>query len=182
MLLITLIGFVALSTDVGLLWTERRQMQTATDAAAIAAATALRSSASVTAAADNVASLNGFTNGTNSTTITVTNPPATGPFAGKSNYVEVLISQPEPTYFLRVLGYSTVTVSTMAVSGAQNSAGCIYALDPSAQNALSASNGVNITSTCGIYVDSSSSSALSVIGGAVIKTTGVGVAGQTVGE
>ncbi len=178
MLLITLIGFVALSTDVGLLWTERRQMQTATDAAAIAAATALRSSTSVTAAADNVASLNGFTNGTNSTTITVSNPPATGPFAGNSNYVEVLISQPEPTYFLRVLGYSTVTVSTMAVSGAENSAGCIYALDPSAQNALSASNGVNITSTCGIYVDSTSSSALSVIGGAVIKTTGVGIAGQ----
>src|SRR5271154_2978311 len=177
MLMVVLVGFVALATDVGLLWSERRQMQTATDAAAIAAATALRSAASISSAADSVASINGFTNGANSATITVNNPPATGNFAGNSNYVEVIIAQPETTYFLRALGYSSLTVSTRAVSGISNSAGCIYALDPGAQNALSASNGVNITSTCGIYVDSNNSQALDVIGGAVIKTTGVGVVG-----
>ncbi|MGD0117573.1 MAG: pilus assembly protein TadG-related protein [Candidatus Binatus sp.] len=177
MLLITLLGFVSLATDMGLLWSERRQMQTATDAAAIAAATALRSAGNITSAANNVASLNGFTNGTNSATITVSNPPADGLFAGNANYVEVLISQPENTYFLRALGHSTVTVSTRAVSGIENSTGCIYALDPTAQYAVSASNGVNITSSCGIYVDSSNAAALQVIGGAVIKTTGVGVVG-----
>jgi Flp pilus assembly protein TadG len=178
MLMAVLVGFVALATDVGLLWSERRQMQTATDAAAIAAATALRSAASISSAARNVASINGFTNGTNSATVTVNNPPASGNFAGNSNYVEVIIAQPETTYFLRVLGYNSLTVSARAVSGISNSAGCIYALDPSAQNALSASNGVNITSTCGIYVDSNNSQALDVIGGAIIKTTGVGVVGS----
>jgi len=178
MLIVALMGFVALATDVGLLWSERLQMQTATDAAAVAAASALRSGTSVTSAAQNVASINGFTNGTNNATVTVSNPPTTGTYSGNASYVEVLISQPEPTYFMRALGYSTVTVSTLAVSGSENSAGCIYALDPTAQNALSASNGINVTSSCGIFVDSNNSSAMQVIGGSVLKTTGIGVVGE----
>src|SRR5271167_222042 len=76
MVIVVLVGMVALATDLGILWSERRQMQSATDAAAIAAVSALRSSGNVTSAARNVASLNGFTNGANSTTVTVNNPPA----------------------------------------------------------------------------------------------------------
>src|SRR5271155_1473297 len=71
MLIIALMGFVALATDVGLLWSERVQMQTATDAAAVAAASALRSGANVTSAAQNVATINGFTNGTHNATVAV---------------------------------------------------------------------------------------------------------------
>src|SRR5271170_1464698 len=128
--MVALMGMVAVATDIGLLWSERRQMQTATDAAAIAAATALRNDTNVTSAADNVASLNGFTNGAKSATITVNNPPAGGLYAGNSNYIEVIITQPEPTYFLRVLGYNSIPVSTRAVSGAITGPACIYALDP----------------------------------------------------
>jgi len=180
MVIVVLVGMIALATDLGILWSERRQMQSATDAAAIAAVSALRSSGSVTSAARNVASLNGFTNGVNNTTVTVNNPPAAGPNSGNANYVEVIITEAEPTYFLRVLGHSSMNVSTRAVSGIINSAGCIYALDPSAAKAISASNGVNISSSCGIFDDSNSSDALDVVGGAVIKTTGVGVVGQAV--
>jgi Flp pilus assembly protein TadG len=180
MLIVVLVGMVALATDLGILWSERRQMQSATDAAAIAAVSALRSSGSVTSAARNVASLNGFTNGANNTTVTVNNPPAAGPNSGNANYVEVLITEAEPTYFLRVLGHSSMNVSTRAVSGIINSAGCIYALDPSAAKAISASNGVNISSSCGIFDDSNNSDALDVVGGAVVKATGVGVVGQAV--
>ncbi|MGH7328057.1 MAG: pilus assembly protein TadG-related protein, partial [Polyangiaceae bacterium] len=57
--MVVLIGFVALSVDVGLLWSERRHMQTAADAAAIAGATALRLGNDVTTAADDVSALNG---------------------------------------------------------------------------------------------------------------------------
>ncbi len=180
MVIVVLIGMVALATDMGILWSERRQMQTATDAAAIAGVSALRSSSDVTAAARNVATLNGFTNGVNNATITVNHPPASGPNAGNANYVEVLIAQAEPTYFLRVLGNSSMNVSTRAVSGVMNAAGCIYALNPSAPKAFSASNGVNVGSSCGIYVNSSSSDAFDVVGGATIKTTGVGIVGQAV--
>jgi hypothetical protein len=180
MVIVVLVGMVALATDVGILWSDRRQMQLAADAAAIAGVSALRSSGDVTSAARNVASLDGFTNSVNNTTVTVNNPPASGPNAGNSNYVEVLITESEPTYFLRVLGHTSANVSTRAVSGIANSAGCIYALDPSATKAFSASNGVNVSSTCGIFVDSNSSDALDVVGGAVVKTTGVGVVGQAV--
>jgi len=177
MVIIVLVGFVALATDVGLLWSERRQMQTATDAAAVAGATALRNRAGIASAANNIASLNGFTNGVKSATVTVNNPPATGAYAGNSSYVEVIIAQAEPTYFLRALGYSSMKVSTRAVSGAMNAAGCIYILDPSAAKAFSASNGAQISSSCGIFVNSNSSDAFDVVGGATIKTTGVGIVG-----
>jgi hypothetical protein len=178
--MVALMGFVALATDVGMLRSERRQMQTAADAAAIAGATALRNRTSVASAANNVASINGFTNGTNSAIITVNNPPLSGLYSGNANYVEVIIAQAESTYFLRALNYSSMNVSTRAVSGATNAAGCIYALDPSAMKAFSASNGVNISSSCQILVDSSSSDAFDVVGSATVKTTGVGVVGQAV--
>jgi Flp pilus assembly protein TadG len=178
MAIVVLIGFVALATDTGILWSQRRQMQTATDAAAIAGVSALRSKTSISSAASNVASLNGFTNGVNNATVTVNNPPSGGTYAGNSNYVEVVIAQQEPTYFLRVLGNSSVKVSTRAVSGVMNATGCIYSLNPSAAKAFSASNGVNVSSSCGIFVNSSSSDAFDIVGGATIKTTGVGIVGM----
>jgi uncharacterized membrane protein len=64
--LMALIGFVALAVDVGFIWGARRKMQTAEDAAATAGAIASRqgqSSANITAAATDVAGLNGFSSG-----------------------------------------------------------------------------------------------------------------------
>jgi uncharacterized membrane protein len=56
-----LLGFSALAVDIGLLYSTRRRMQTAADAAAIAGATALRDRQNYTQAADDVTSFNGFT-------------------------------------------------------------------------------------------------------------------------
>jgi hypothetical protein len=177
MAIVVLVGFVALATDVGILWSERRQMQTAADAAAIAGVSALRNKTNISSAARNVATLNGFADGVNSATITVNNPPLSGSYAGNLNYVEVLIVQAEPTYFLRVLGNSSIKVGTRAVSGIMNATGCLYALDASAAKAFTASNGANVNSSCGIFVNSSSSDAFDIVGGATVKTTGVGVVG-----
>ena len=63
-------------------------------------------------------------------------------------------------------------------SSTQSAAGCVYALDSSASQAVNMSNGVSISSSCGVIVDSSSSTALSVIGGAKLTTTSVGVVGN----
>jgi len=176
--MVVLIGFAALATDVGLLWTERRHMQTAADAAAIAAATALRNGDSTTPAADNVAAINGFNGGSNGVTIAVNNPPASGLYGGNSDYVEVVIAQPEPTYFLRVLGYSSMNVSTRAVSGAISGPACIYALNQSASDAISVTGNININASCGVIDNSSSSSALSGRGNGTVKATTIGVAGD----
>ena len=66
-LIVALMGFAALATDIGYLYSVRRHMQTAADAAAVAAA----NQTNVSAATD-VTALNGFTNGQNNTTVTVT--------------------------------------------------------------------------------------------------------------
>jgi hypothetical protein len=182
MTMVAIIGFVALSTDVGLLSSTRRRMQTAADAAAVAGLTALRNSASVASAANNVATLNGFTSGANSATVTVNNPPAGGLYAGNLNYVEVIIAQPEPTYFLRVLGYVSVNVSTRAVSGFGNGQACLYALDPSANNAVSITGGSSVTVSCGVLDDSNASQALVVSGGSALTAASIGVVGNFTGS
>ncbi|MGH7839046.1 MAG: pilus assembly protein TadG-related protein, partial [Candidatus Binataceae bacterium] len=88
-----LLGLTALTTDVGMLWTTRRHMQTAADAAAVAASRALSKGASLATAADAVATLDGFTNGSSGVTVTVNNPPLSGSYAGNSSYVETIVQQ-----------------------------------------------------------------------------------------
>jgi hypothetical protein len=177
--LVAVMGSVALAVDMGYMEHEKTKMQSTADAAAIAGASALAGGSSlITAAANEAATLNGYTNGANSTTITVNNPPKSGPNSGNSSFVEVIISQPQKTFFLRTLGYKQITVGARAVAESQSASGCVYALDTSAALAFNLSNGVNIASSCGVIVDSSSSTGLRVIGGAKLTTTSVGVAGS----
>src|SRR6185437_3853990 len=123
--LVVLIGMAALAVDVGDLWTTRRLMQSAADAGAVAGADEIAiggNSTSITAAAKDAASHNGFTDGgtragtSNTITVAVHNPPTSGPFAAKSNAVQVDVSQSQPTYFMRVFGWRAVPVSTTAVA------------------------------------------------------------------
>jgi Putative Flp pilus-assembly TadE/G-like len=170
--IVVLMGFLSIAVDVGMLWTERRQMQTAADAAAIAAALALRDGDKVSTAGKNASSLNSFTDGVNNVSVTINNPPASGPYAGNSTYVEAIVAQPQTTFFMRALGYNTVNLSTRAVSGAVSGPDCIYALDPSDSNAFVASGGTDITSLCGLFVDSDSTSGLVVSGGSKVSFAG----------
>ena len=62
----------------GYLYSTRRRMQTAADAAAVAGATALRDGGGATA--DDVASFNGFTNSQNNVTVTVSEPTLPSPY------------------------------------------------------------------------------------------------------
>ncbi len=175
--MVVLVGFLALSVDVGLLWASKRQMQTAADAAAVAAAVALRSGHSYQTAATGASKLNGFTYGQNGVTVTVNNPPLSGTYAGNQNYVEVVVKQPQPAYFLGVLGYSTVDVSVRAVSGSINGPACVYALNPSASGALTINGNGTIAGGCGTIVDSNSSSAMIVNGNDTINMP-IGVVGN----
>jgi uncharacterized membrane protein len=94
LMLVVLLGFAGLGIDMGYLRYEKRLQQTAADGAAIAAATDLVSGASQ-AAALNASATNGFTDNTgggacstpptdlavSSVTVTVCNPPSSGPHA-----------------------------------------------------------------------------------------------------
>ena len=90
-------------------------MQSAADAGAVAGADEIAiggSSTAITAAAKDAASHNGFADGgtrpgaSNTITVAVHNPPTSGPFAANSNAVQVDVSQTQPTYFMKVLGWS----------------------------------------------------------------------------
>jgi uncharacterized membrane protein len=156
-----LFGMVGLAFDIGFLELMNRQAQTAADAAAIAGAISLPygdAAAGAKAAALN----NGFPN----SSVTVNNPPTVGPYVGNSSYVEVFITQAEPTFFLRIVGAgSSSTVKARAV--ATNLSGdCIFALSPNA----GPSGTIESNSTC-----PNCTAALFVGGNSLINVSGCSV-------
>jgi hypothetical protein len=151
-------------------------MQTAADAAAVAAAAALTDGDNVTTAGINAATLNSFINGSDNVTVTINNPPLSGAYSGNAAYVEAIVDQPQPTYFLRALGYTTVDVSTRAVSGEISGPACIYALDPTDSNTFSESGGSSkVVANCGLLVKSDNTSGLDVTGGGELSASSIGV-------
>ncbi|HET9176969.1 MAG TPA: pilus assembly protein TadG-related protein [Terriglobia bacterium] len=175
--MIVLCGFTGLAIDMGYLRFMKRQMQAATDSAALAGAAEV-GYADVTAAAQTDASSNGFTDGVNGTTITVNNPPTSGPRQGNASYVEVLIAQSQPTFFMKLLGVESEMVRTRAVAYSGISGACIYALNPSVSSAFSVNGNSDLTSQCGILDNSSNSTAALVQNGSgCLSATYIGVVG-----
>src|SRR5437764_6556031 len=106
--LTVLLAVAAFTLDGGVLLDDRRRIQAAADAAALAAAAELFKNYPVTngvdvdgtaaASAQTSAAANGFANG-NGTEVTVSIPPVSGTFVGRAGYAEVVISFPPPRYF-----------------------------------------------------------------------------------
>jgi Putative Flp pilus-assembly TadE/G-like len=175
-----LMGMIAVVADFSFLQHQRNMMQTAADSAAMAGAEELSYGDQVTAGKLDAAS-NGYTDGASSVTVAINNPPSTGPNASNAAYVEATISKPEPTYFLSVIGIHTMTVSVRAVAYEGNGPSCIYVMDPAASSALSGSGSASISSGCGVMVDSSSSTAIVMSGGATVTAPTIGVVGGYTG-
>jgi Flp pilus assembly protein TadG len=182
-------GISALAVDVGDLWTTRRLMQNAADAAAMAGADAVAigdTKAQVTTAAKAASAQNGFTDGSGTlassshVSVAVYEPPQSGPYATNPNAVQVVVSQTQPTYFIRVMGWQKVPVSTVAVGLTVSGGSCVYALDPTASGTINVTGTGSLNSTCGLYDNSdNSSSALIVSGSGVLQAPLVGVVGGT---
>jgi hypothetical protein len=124
------------------------------------------------------AASNGYTDGASSVTVAINNPPTSGPNTSNAGYVEAIVSKPEPTFFMRVLGFSTMTVSARAVAYEGNGPNCIYVTDPSASGAMATNGNVNVQSSCGLLVDSSSSSGLTAVGNVTIDASSIGIVGN----
>lgn len=163
---LTLLGMlmmVGVAIDAGQLYSARRSMQEAADAAAYAGSVVLYqggTQAQAFAAAAVDATANGFTNGVNNTTITIRQPLA-APY-NTSAYVEVLITQQVRTAL--VPGQNALTqASVRAISGAEplNNEYAIMALDRNAtDNAFQSGPTAQIRlSGGGVLVNSSSSAA-----------------------
>ena len=175
-------AFLGLAIDVGYEQYMKVRMQAAADAAALGGARELAASGTtnLVSAARGDAATNGFTHGTNSVTVTVNNPPASGYATSNGTAVEVIITQSVPTFFMQVMGISSGTVRARAVAQTEGggASSCFYALDPAMSNAFSVSNGVNVSSSCGIVIDSNSKTALTATGGARLSAPSISVVGS----
>jgi len=178
----------ALGVDVGYLHYQQEQLQKAADAGAIAAATALSYNGEWMDAGLNDVAANGFSNGVGGVTVTINNPPAApDPFAGNSNYVQVIVTKPIPTFFMRIAGRYSVNVTSRAVANAAgNASACIWVLDPTDSGSLLLDGNVNLNASCGIRIESDSPSALTKHGNSGSITVGgvlgsIGIVGRCSG-
>jgi hypothetical protein len=188
--LIALLGAVALSLDGGALFTRRRSVQAAADAAALAAACDLynnywsangndpngtaKASALATAQAD------GYNNDGTTNTVTVNIPPLSGPYTGLSGYVEVIIQFNEQRSFSSIFSSGPVPIRARAVAlGSPVAANVgILVLDPTGKGALNAQGGGNSTvSGTPVIVNSTNADAAIAGGGGALTAQKFIIAG-----
>jgi Flp pilus assembly protein TadG len=179
--LVPVLGFVAIAVDGGMLLSDRRQAQRATDSAALAAATDMyvkwntqhgvdtgggaKQSALTTAAA------NGYSNDGVNSIVTVNIPPKSGTFVNRAGYAEVLTTYNQQRFFSKIWGSGTLKVTARAVArGSYTPASPgILLLDPTDNNTLDVTSSGNVTVTNGGAIDVNSKSAN---GGATCTNTG----------
>jgi hypothetical protein len=102
------------------------------------------------------------------------NPPTVSGITA-AYYVTVRVSESVPLTFLSVIARQTssiVSANATAAMISTQAGSCIYVLDPSSSHALEANNNAQISASCGIWVDSNSSTAAHATGSAKVATTG----------
>lgn len=130
--MLVLVAIAALVVDLGMSWMLRRQEQNAADPAAIAAARWLRDPVTGDASWSRAlaeqdacfyAQQNGFFEADANCSaallagdLRVESPPVSGPYAGSSGKVQVIIRDTHPSFFGRIFGSSEATVTTGAVA------------------------------------------------------------------
>jgi hypothetical protein len=178
--LVLLLGFVALAVDVGVLFRAQRNMQIAADAAAVAAALDNQYGTATPTAAAQAAAL---ANGVASSYVTVNNPPVSGWHTGVG-YIEVIVSQPNPTYFMGLFGFNSINVAARSVAGIVPSPSCIYVLNTTNSGTPfwvkgGAKGGPSIVAPgCGIQVNSPSGNAFCDQGGATVDAPYIHIVGS----
>jgi hypothetical protein len=194
--MIIVLGFSGLGIDLGYLRYMKRQLQMVADAAALAGAMELgycggtSNCSALTTAAQNALTENGFTGSTlvtncgsssDSLTVTVNNPPCylgtSDPHHGDAHYVEVVISQREPTYFSRIFGVKSATLAARAEAALAGGNNCIFSLDPTGASAISVDLLASVRSSCGIVDESSNNRALTCFLGS-IGASQIGIVGN----
>lgn len=177
-----LLGFMALAIDVGLLFRAKRNVQIAADAAAVAGALDYKYNASTStaqSAGQTAATANGITNGTSGASVAINVPPKYGPYAGDSGFVEAIVIQPNPTFFIAMVNHSaTMNVGARAVAGSGAGAGCVWTLAKSGTDISLVGSGAIDATGCDIYDDSNSSTALQLTGSGSISAKSIGIAGS----
>jgi hypothetical protein len=183
-----LLGIAGLVLDGGYAYFERRRAQVAADAAAYAGALEILhdNRGWITESARDDAAVNGYDDQSPIVSVTVHNPPTSGPAAGNGNAVEVIVEREMPTSLMKMVGRRSVTVRARAVAGvtADFSDLCVLALNPEASGAITVSGTATLNApNCEIVTNSTASDAIVANGGGCINGsritygTGQGTAG-----
>jgi hypothetical protein len=180
-----LVGFVGLGSEAGLWYYTHQTMQGAADSAAVSAAMAMlsgNSAAGITSEGQAAAAQYGLVDGTGKVTVTVNHPPASGAYAGNAAAVEVAIQQPQTALFSALFMANAPTISARSVAlQVSSSSGndCVLALDRGASASTFFNGNTNINlHKCGIAVNSTSSTALSIVGTADLAADSVTIVGS----
>lgn len=177
-----LLGFLGLAIDVGLLYRAKQEAQTAADAAATAAALDYlynQSASSAQTVGKAASAANGYQDGSGGVTVTVNVPPASGPNTS-GNFAEAIVAKSNPLNFFQILGFSSATAQARAVAGMPVVGNiCIWLMAASGTGMhLQGSYSIHAPS-CGVYVNSTSSNAISITGnGGTITASFIDVVGN----
>jgi hypothetical protein len=114
--------------------------------------------------------------------IMVNNPPcflgAADPHQGNANYVETVVAAKIPVFFARIFGYTSVSVTARGEAALGSSSNCLYTLDPTDSGAVNVNNGSALQlPACSMYVNSISTSAVTVSGGSKITASSIDIVG-----
>lgn len=118
MVMVALIASLGLAIDGGGMFLMYRDVQNATDAAALSAAFALCTGENPVPAGEASAELNGFINSVDGAIVLIENPPTTGnpDYIGDVNYVSIKIEQEKPSYFIQIVYPGPLTVNAQTIS------------------------------------------------------------------
>jgi hypothetical protein len=114
--IIGIIGISSLAIDGGNALLDRRKTESAASAAALAGAVARIKGEDWRAAALDAARINGYDNNGTTNTVELNTPPLSGPYAGNSEYIEVIVTSHLVTYFGSVIGIPQITSISNVVS------------------------------------------------------------------
>jgi Flp pilus assembly protein TadG len=128
-----LVGIAGLVLDTSILFASHRNLQSAADAAATAAAMTIYQGGSVADATAAATTAVQNDNLLTDATVALSVPPTSGPYAGNAAYAQVNVTRKASTYFIQVLAGSSVqTIEASSVAGSQASTagGALVLLDP----------------------------------------------------
>jgi hypothetical protein len=112
-----LIGIAGLAIDGSRAFSDRRQAQNAADTAALAASLAnVRGDGNWSAVGLERAASNGYDNNGTTNIVEAHNPPVDGPYAGNTQYVQVIITSHVGTLLGRIVGIEQVSNTVQAVA------------------------------------------------------------------
>lgn len=170
-----LVGGMALGTEASFWYLSQRKLQQASDLAAYAAATQLRSGRDETtmaAAANLIAGRSGARSGED--VLTMTYPPTNGAFAGDSNAVHVALTRSQVRFFTLIYSNDEVAISAQSIAAVQGGGdACLLALDSTASGAITVTGSSTVNfDGCDVATNSNAEDAFLMSGGAVEMTTG----------